>query len=118
MLHPTLTPLLLVIVTSFSAPLMAADPHRFEPEELSTRLQVGYAVRAVDINDDQRLDIAIVDSKRVLWLESPGWQEHVIYETPDAQFDNVTFAPHDINGDGKIDLALGADWQFGNSDSG
>jgi hypothetical protein len=90
----------------------------FEPQELATQLQVGYAVRVLDVNQDGRLDIAIVDSKRVLWLEAPQWTEHVIYETPDAKFDNVCFAPHDIDGDGRIDFALGADWQFGNSDSG
>ncbi len=46
------------------------------------------------------------------------WTAHVIYETPDAPFDNVCFAPHDINADGRIDFALGADWQANNSDSG
>ncbi|MEM7476120.1 MAG: VCBS repeat-containing protein [Planctomycetota bacterium] len=90
----------------------------FETEELPTELKVGYAVRPIDFNQDGKLDIGIVDSKRVLWLENPTWKEHVIYSTPDAKFDNVCFAPHDVNGDGKIDLALGADWQFGNSDSG
>ncbi len=97
---------------------MAADPYQFEAVELPTQLQVGYAVRTVDVNGDGVLDITIVDSKRVLWLENPTWQEHVIYETPEAKFDNVTFAPHDINGDGLIDFAIGADWQFNNSDSG
>ncbi len=95
-----------------------ANPIVFRGEELAVQLQVGYAVRAIDMNADQRLDIAIVDSKRVLWLENPTWVEHVIYSTPDAKFDNVSFAPHDINGDGRLDLALGADWQFGNADSG
>ncbi len=67
---------------------------------------------------DGKLDIALVDSKRVLWLENPTWVEHVIYSTPDAKFDNVCFAAHDINGDGRLDFALGADWQFNNADSG
>ncbi len=97
---------------------VAADPIALRGEELAVQLQVGYAVRAIDMNADKRLDIAIVDSKRILWLENPTWTEHVIYETPNAKFDNVSFAPYDINGDGRVDLALGADWQFGNSDSG
>lgn len=86
--------------------------------ELPVKLTVGYAVRAIDMNGDAKLDIAIVDSKRVLWLENPSWQEHVIYETPNAKADNVCFAPHDIDSDGLLDLALGADWQPNNTDSG
>ncbi len=90
----------------------------WEAVELPTKLTVGYAVRAIDMNRDKKLDIAIVDSKRVLWLENPSWKEHVIYSTPDAKADNVCFAPLDIDGDGLLDLALGADWQPNNTDSG
>lgn len=86
--------------------------------ELPVKLTVGYAVRAIDMNGDSKLDIAIVDAKRVLWLENPSWQEHVIYSTPDAKADNVCFAPHDVDGDGLLDLALGADWQPNNTESG
>ncbi len=38
--------------------------------------------------------------------------------TPDVANDNVCFAPHDVDGDGKVDFAVGHDWQFNNSDSG
>jgi hypothetical protein len=85
---------------------------------LPVELGVGYAVKLIDLSQDGRLDIAIVDSKRIIWLENPSWQVHVISATPDAAYDNVCFAPHDVDGDGKIDLAIGSDWQFGNSDSG
>ncbi len=85
---------------------------------LPVPLTVGYAVRLLDLNRDNRLDIAIVDSKRVLWLENPTWQTHVIWETPDAAADNVCFAPHDIDGDGDIDFAVGYDWQPNNTKSG
>lgn len=90
----------------------------WQAEVLPVTLQVGYAVRTADINNDKKLDIVIVDSKRVLWLENPTWKLHEIYATPDAQFDNVCIALHDIDQDGQLDMALGSDWQFGNSDSG
>lgn len=106
--------------TWFATPIACAadDIVDFQVQELPVQLQVGYAVRTIDINADGRLDVAIVDSKRVLWLENPTWATHIVYETPDAKFDNVCFAPHDINGDGRVDLALGSDWQANNSDSG
>ncbi len=114
----------LLLLLGFSMWTVATSPApgekaiEFEIESLPVELNVGYAIRAVDVNADSRLDIVILDSKRVLWLENPSWKEHVVYETPEAKFDNVTFAAHDINGDGRVDFALGADWQFGNSDSG
>lgn len=87
-------------------------------ETLPVTLQVGYAVRAADLNRDNKLDIVIVDSKRILWLENPTWKLHEIYSTPQAKFDNVCIAIHDIDQDGQLDMAVGSDWQFGNSDSG
>src|SRR5688500_8954911 len=90
---------------------------QFRDQELSTRLTVGYAVRLIDMNDDQRLDIAIVDSDRILWLENPSWTEHVISQGQTKK-DNVCFAPYDIDRDGRTDFAVGADWQPSNTKSG
>jgi hypothetical protein len=100
------------------ASLFAIDADSFRAETLPVELTVGYAVRSLDVNADGKLDIAIVDSKRILWLEAPSWKTHVIYETPDAKFDNVCFAPYDINKDGLIDFAVGSDWQPNNTKSG
>jgi hypothetical protein len=89
----------------------------FREVELPTRLTVGYAVRLIDMNDDRRLDIAIVDSDRILWLENPNWNEHVISEGQTKK-DNVCLAPADIDSDGRTDFAVGADWQPANTKSG
>jgi hypothetical protein len=91
---------------------------KWEAEVMPVTLQVGYAVRTADLSGDGKLDIVIVDSKRILWLENPTWKVHEIYSTPSAPFDNVCIAIKDIDGDGRLDMALGSDWQFGNSDSG
>jgi hypothetical protein len=108
----------LTLLLATSSPLagMAADL-QFRDQELPTRLTVGYAVRLLDMNDDKRLDIAIVDSERILWLENPSWSEHVILQGQTKK-DNVCFAPHDIDGDGRVDFAVGADWQPSNTKSG
>ncbi|MCU0879583.1 MAG: VCBS repeat-containing protein [Pirellulaceae bacterium] len=89
----------------------------FRDVELPTRLTVGYAVRLLDMNGDGRLDIAVVDSDRILWLENPNWNEHVILQGQTKR-DNVCFAPHDIDGDGHLDFAVGADWRPGDTKTG
>jgi len=101
---------------SLALPLAAAE-FQFRDQELPTKLGVGYAVRLLDMNGDKRLDICIVDSERILWLENPNWTEHVILPGLTKK-DNVCFAPADIDGDGKLDFAVGADWQPSNTNSG
>ncbi|MEZ6089802.1 MAG: VCBS repeat-containing protein [Pirellulaceae bacterium] len=95
-----------------------ANAIEFRTQELTERLTVGYAVQLIDMNDDDRLDIVVLDSKRMLWLENPTWETHVIHATPDAKYDNVCFAPADVDSDGDLDFAIGSDWQFGNTRSG
>jgi hypothetical protein len=104
---------MLFIATGLSA---TAAEFQFRDQELPTRLTVGYAVRLLDMNGDQRLDIAIVDSDRILWLENPNWNEHVILQGQTKK-DNVCFAPYDIDGDGRVDFAVGAAWQPGSPDA-
>lgn len=109
---PSLTFTLLLMSTST---LTSAE---WESQSLPVELQVGYAVRTLDLNGDSKLDILIADSKRYLWLENPSWKVHVIHETPNAKSDNVCMAPYDVDGDGIIDLAIGHDWQPNNTTTG
>ncbi|HEV7281993.1 MAG TPA: FG-GAP-like repeat-containing protein [Pirellulaceae bacterium] len=90
-------------------PAAEASPIQFREIELPERLTVGYAVRLIDMNGDDRLDIVVLDSKRLIWLANPNWEVHTIYSAPEKT-DNVSFAPSDIDGDGRLDFALAADW--------
>ncbi len=94
-----------------------ARAFEFAPQELPTKLGVGYAVRLVDMNGDGREDIVVVDKRRVIWLENPNWNEHTLL-ADQASTDNVCFAPHDIDGDGQLDFALGADWTMNTQEGG
>jgi hypothetical protein len=89
----------------------------FAVKEIEKGLGVGYAVLLVDLDRDGKPDIVVVDQKRVVWYENPTWRRHVIVEGQTAP-DNVCIAAHDIDGDGKLDFALGADWKPFNTKSG
>jgi hypothetical protein len=89
----------------------------FSVRELDKSLTVGYAVLLVDINGDGKPDIVVVDSHRVIWFENPTWKMRTIIKGM-TRADNVCIAAADIDGDGKIDLALGADWKPFNTKSG
>jgi len=90
--------------------LSVAEEANWRVEEIERELGVGYAVRLVDVNADDRRDIVVVDTTRVVWYENPSWRRHTIIEGQ-TEPDNVCIAAHDIDGDGRIDFALGAAWK-------
>ncbi|MBI2823437.1 MAG: VCBS repeat-containing protein [Planctomycetia bacterium] len=100
-------PHLILLVAPAAA---SAQNLAFRTEEIGSGLGVGYAVVAADMNDDRRPDVVVVDTARVIWYENPTWQVHVLIEGQTKR-DNVCIAPYDIDGDGKLDFALGADWR-------
>jgi hypothetical protein len=71
--------------------------------------KVCYAVAVADVDGDERQDIVAVTEDRVLWYQAPDWAKRVILEGQTIR-DNVCIAAHDVDGDGKVDFALGAGW--------
>jgi hypothetical protein len=95
---------------SCAAGQAAESSIRFRVQEISNRLTIGYATRLVDVNDDGKLDIVVVDTQRVVWFENPAWKLHTLIDEQTKK-DNVSLASADIDGDGKVDFALAADWR-------
>ncbi|MEO7649712.1 MAG: VCBS repeat-containing protein, partial [Bryobacteraceae bacterium] len=89
----------------------------FRPQEIQRDFGVVYAVLTADINSDGKPDIVAINPTQVVWFENPRWQKHVILDGVTKK-DNVCMAASDIDGDGKLDLALGADWQPTNTTGG
>lgn len=116
--------LVTVLITLGPAVPVAAAPvpfPEFEVEEIDKTLKVGYGVRLVDLNGDGKLDIVVADAARVVWFDNAGgWKLHTIIDnaTAGVKADNVCLDVADIDGDGKPDVALGADWQPNNTTDG
>jgi hypothetical protein len=99
-----------LVVLASTVGVQAEGLPRFEGQVLDPDIgKVCYAVSKADVNGDGKPDIVAVSENRVQWYENPSWTKHVILEDA-TERDNVCIAAHDIDGDGKVDFALGAGW--------
>ena len=103
--------LLLVVLATI------APAGNFRAQEIIKDWGVVYAVHIADMNRDGQPDIVAVHNTEVAWFQNPSWEKHVIASGVGKK-DNVAVAIHDVNGDGRLDLVLAADWQPANTDSG
>ena len=91
--------------------LFPADPN-FEAQTIDNEVSIGYGLAIGDVDGDKKTDILLADKKQFVWYRNGDWKRFVMVDNI-TESDNVCIAARDINGDGQVEVAVGAQWNPG-----
>lgn len=104
---------LLFIIIIGSAYFYVKPPlPKFEAQTIDTDISIGYGLALGDVNGDGRPDILLADKKQFVWYRNGDWKKFVMIDSL-TKHDNVCIAARDLDGDGKVEVAVGAQWNPG-----
>lgn len=84
----------------------------FEQQLIDDQVSIGYGIAIGDVDGDGKPDILLADKKAFVWYRNGDWKKFVMVEDL-TEYDNVCIAARDIDGDGKVEVAVGAQWNPG-----
>ena len=97
----------LLLSASFASAALPALKVR--PQVIDAQIKIGYGLAIADVDGDGRSDILLADARQVVWYRAPKWEKFVMAENL-TEKDNVCIAARDLDGDGKAEVAVGAEW--------
>lgn len=103
-----------LVASSFS-PAQEKLP-TFKAQTIDSKVIIGYGTVIGDVDGDGKPDILLADKKQFVWYRNPTWKRHVIAENL-TKHDNVCIAARDIDGDGKVEIAVGGEWNPGDTEN-
>lgn len=110
--------LLLCILTAPPAAVtaqtqQASSNHvNFEAQTIDSNVTIGYGIALGDVDGDKKTDILLADAKQIVWYRNGDWKKFVMIENL-TENDNVCIAAEDLDGDGKVEVAVGGQWNPG-----
>jgi len=88
------------------------EPPKFDIQVMDDKIEIGYGLAIGDVNGDKKPDILLADKKQFVWYRNGDWKRFVMVDNLTTS-DNVCIAARDIDGDGRVEVAVGAQWNPG-----
>lgn len=103
----------LILLQLLASILLYTPPApRFEAQTIDDKVTIGYGLAIGDVDGDKKPDILLADKKQFVWYRNGDWKRFVLVDSL-TQHDNVCIAARDIDGDGSVEVAVGAQWNPG-----
>jgi len=112
MRHLLLSTALLTLVGQAAAQITP----NFKEQEIDAAVGIGYGLALADVDGDSKTDILLADKDVIAWYQNPTWKKHIIAEKL-TEKDHVCIAARDVDGDGKAEIAVGAQWNPGDTET-
>lgn len=101
-----------LILLALALMLKPAQEPKFDTQVIDDNVSIGYGLAIGDVDGDAKPDILLADKKEFVWYRNGDWKRFVMVENL-TESDNVCIAARDIDGDGKVEVAVGAQWNPG-----
>lgn len=107
--NPPMKSLLALSLISATQAFPETPPAKFRAQVIDEKLTIGYGVAIADVDGDGSPDILLADADETAWYQNPSWKKHQLTGKLTAK-DHVCLCAKDIDGDGKAEVAIGAEW--------
>ncbi len=84
----------------------------FEQQTIDEQVSIGYGLAIGDVDGDGKPDILLADKNAFVWYRNGDWKRFIMVDNL-TEHDNVCIAARDIDGDGLVEVAVGAQWNPG-----